>query len=183
MSHTESQTQFLNGKAAMIPCGSWLESEMKKTMPPGVTLRFFNTPVVTGGKGDPTMALIGIEPWMIPAKAKNPNAAVGFYKYMTSLEKAKQFVEQKGSLMSIKGSEEAKLPESLKAPLATVKGAKSVWAVQYRQWYPAMQKEIEGALTSMLNKDLTPEQFCERCEAAAEKTRQDETIAKYKVAQ
>lgn len=181
MSHTESQTQFLNGKAAMIPCGSWLESEMKKTMPPGVVLRFFNTPVVPGGKGDPTTALIGIEPWMIPAKAKNPNAAVAFYKYMTSLDKAKQFVEQKGSLMSIMGSEEAKLPETLKAPVATVKGAKSVWAVQYRQWYPAMQKEIEGAMTSMLNKDLTPEQFCDRCEAAAEKTRKDDSIAKYKV--
>lgn len=181
MSHTESQTQFLNGKAAMIPCGSWLESEMKTTIPPGVSVRFFNTPYVKGGKGDPTMALIGIEPWMIPSKAKNPNAAVAYYKYMTSLEKAKQFVEQKGSLMAIKGSDTAKLPESLIAPAATVKGAKTVWAIQYKTWYPEMQKEIEGALTTMLNKGLTPEEFCDRCEAAAEKTRTDDTIKKYKV--
>ncbi len=181
MSHTESQTQFLNGKAAMIPCGSWLESEMKNVMPAGVTVRFFNCPVVTGGKGDPTAALIGIEPWMVPTKAKNPNAAIGFYKYMTSLDKAKQFVEEKGTLMSIVGSDQAKLPETLVAPAEVVKSAKTVWAVQYRQWYKAMQKDIEGAMTSLLNKELTPEQFCDRCEAAAEKTRNDDSIAKYKV--
>lgn len=181
MSHTESQTQFLNGKAAMIPCGSWLEAEMKKVTPPGVTMKFFNPPVVEGGQGDPTAVLIGIEPWMIPVKAKNPDAAIAYYKYMTSLEKAKQFVEQKGTLMSIVGSDQAKLPESLKEPAAAVKGAKTVWAVQYRQWYKAMQKNIEGALTSMLNKELTPEQFCDRCEAEAEKVRKDDSIAKYKV--
>ena len=181
MSHTESQTQFLAGKAAMVPCGSWLESEMKKSMPPGVTVRYFNIPHVADGKGDPTTALIGIEPWMIPSKAKNPNAAVALYKYMTSLDKAKEFVQKKASLMSIVGSENVDLPETLKAPMATVKGAKTVWAVQYRQWYPAMQKDIEGALTSMLNKQLTPEQFCDRCEAAATKAREDDSIAKYKV--
>ena len=181
MSHTESQTQFLNGKAAMVPCGSWIESEMKKVMPAGVTVRFFNAPSVPGGKGDPATALIGVEPWMIPVKSKNPNAAVAYYKYMTSLEKAKQFVEQKGTLMSIVGSDAAKMSDILKAPAETVKQAKVVWAVQYRTWYPAMQKEIEGALTTMLNKGSTPEEFCDRCEAAAEKTRKDDSIAKYKV--
>ncbi|MBS1722153.1 MAG: extracellular solute-binding protein [Armatimonadetes bacterium] len=181
MSHTESQTQFLNGTAAMVPCGSWIESEMRNVMPAGVTVRYFKCPNVTDGKGDPTAVLIGIEPWMIPVKAKNPNAAVGYYKYMTSLKKAKQFVEEKGTLMSIIGSDEAKMPETLKAPAAAVKGAKTLWAVQYRQWYPAFQKEVEGAITSMLNKEITPEQFCERCNAAAEKTREDESVPKYRV--
>jgi len=34
MSHTESQTEFVTDKAAMIPCGTWLHSEMSKSMPP-----------------------------------------------------------------------------------------------------------------------------------------------------
>lgn len=181
MSHTESQTQFLNGKAAMIPCGTWLHSEMLKSMPKGAQMEFFLPPVVEGGKGEPSALLINIEPWMVPVDAKNANAAVAFFKYMTSLPKAKQFVEQEGTLMAIKGSEEVKLPDILVHPAAAMKSAKEVWANQFRTWYPEMEKEIEGALTSMLNKELTPQQFVDRCEAAAEKTRKDSTIVKYKL--
>lgn len=181
MSHTEAQTEFLNGKAAMVPCGSWLYSEMKNVMPPGAQMEFMLPPVLTDGKGDKTAVLIGIEPWMVPAAGKNPNAAVALFKSMTSLENAKKFVEQKGTLMSIKGSDEANLPDVLKVPAKVFRNAQSVFSNQYRQWYPEFEKELENALTSMLNKELTPEAFCDRVEAAAEKTRQDPAIKKYKV--
>jgi N-acetylglucosamine transport system substrate-binding protein len=35
LTHTESQTQWCNGKAAFIPCGNWLENEMKQVTPSG----------------------------------------------------------------------------------------------------------------------------------------------------
>lgn len=181
MSHTESQTQFLNGKAAMLPCGSWLSSEMKDVMPPDAKIEFMMCPRVEGGKGDPTAILIGIEPWMIPKDAKNKEMAVELFKYMTSLEKAKEFVETKGTMMAIVGSEKAKLPEVLIKPAEAVNKSKTVWSVQYRMWYPAMQKEIEGAMTSMLNGEITAKQFCDRCEAAAAATRDDPNIPKYKL--
>jgi len=180
LSHTEAQTQFLNGKAAMIPCGTWLESEMKEVMPKGAALRFMPIPYVEGGKGDPTFTIIGIEPWMVPTEAKNPNAAIALFKYMTSPEKAKEFVEVKGTLMAVKGAEDAKMPRTLEEPARAFANAKSIWANQYRHWYPAFHKEVEGALSSLLNRQLTPEQFVDRCEAAAEKTRQDDNIRKYK---
>jgi hypothetical protein len=44
-----------------------------------------------------------------------------------------------------------------------------------------METEIENALTSMLNGEITPEQFCDRAEAAAEKMRKDDSIAKHKM--
>ncbi len=181
MSHTESQQEFLHSKAAMIPCGTWLYSEMKNVMPAGAKMEFLLPPAVSPGKGDPSSILIGIEPWMVPSAAKNKDAAIGLFKYMTSLSKAKQFVEQKGTLMAIKGSDQAKLPEVLVTPARLFKASKGVWAVQYRQWYPAFSTEIENALTAMLNGRLTPEGFCDRVEAAAEKTRQDKSIPKHKV--
>jgi N-acetylglucosamine transport system substrate-binding protein len=181
LSHTESQTDFLLGKAAMIPCGTWLDSEMRKTMPAGASMRFFLPPLVTGGKGDPTALLISIEPWMFPTAAKNPNGAVALFKYMTSLTKAKQFVVEKGTLMAIKGSDQVKLPDTLVEPAKDFHASKTVWSFLARQWYPAMETEIENALTAMLNKDITPEQFCDRAEAAAEKVRGDSTILKHKV--
>jgi N-acetylglucosamine transport system substrate-binding protein len=181
MTHTESQTEFVMGKAAMIPCGTWLYSEMKNTMPPGAKMQFMNTPVVTGGKGDPTALDISIEPWMIPSAAKNPNGAVALFKYMTSLTKAKQFVEQKGTLMAIKGSDQAKLPETLVEAAKSFKASKTVWSYLARQWYPKLETEVENALTSMLNNEITPEQFCDRAEAAAQKMRDDTTVTKHKI--
>jgi N-acetylglucosamine transport system substrate-binding protein len=180
MSHTESQTQFLNGKAAMIPCGSWLPSEMKEVMPKGAKLAYFLPPVVEGGKGDPSMVIIGVEPWMVPTDAKNPETAISLFKYMTSLPKAKEFVQKKETLMAIKGSDEGNLPEVLVKQSEALRGAKQVWSNQYRYWYPAFQKEIEGALTALLNRESTPEKFVERCEALAEATRKDDGIKKYK---
>lgn len=179
MSHTEAQTGFLNRKAAMIPCGSWLESEMKETMPKGAKVAFFLPPVVAGGKGDPTLTFVNVEPWMVPTDAKNSGGAIAFYRYLTSLPKAKEFVRQKGTLMAIRGSDEGELPESLKAPSATLRAAKTLWSDRFRQWYPAFEKEVEGALTEMLNGG-TAEKFVTRCEAAAEKTRKDDSIKKYK---
>ena len=180
LSHTESQQEFLQGKAAMIPCGTWLESEMSKVMPPGAQMAFMLPPVVAGGKGDPSSLIIAIEPWMVPSGAKNPNGAVALFNYMTSLPKAKQFVEQKGTLMAIKGSDEAKLPKTLVEPARVFKESKDVWAQMYREWYRAFEKEIENALTAMLNGELTPQGFCDRVEAAAEKTRNDTDIIKRK---
>ena len=179
MSHTESQTEFLNGHAAMIPCGTWLESEMKSVMPPGAKLQFMLPPTVAGGKGDPTATMIEIEPWMIPTGAKNPDGAIDLFKYMTSLDKAKQFVREKGTMMAIKGSDETELPPSLVEPVKAFKASKTAASYLARQWYPAMETEIENALTSMLNGELTPEKFADRAEAAAEKTRADKSIAKH----
>ena len=85
-------------------------------------------------------------------------------------------------MTAIKGSDQANLPDSLKGPAEAFRNSKTVWAVQYRQWYPAFDTEVQNALTAMLNKELTPEQFCERVEAAAEKLRNDDSIKKHKVA-
>jgi N-acetylglucosamine transport system substrate-binding protein len=154
---------------------------MKNVMPAGAKIRFFLPPVVEDGKGDPTALLIGIEPWMVPTDAKNPNAAVALFKYMTSLANAKKFVEQKGTLMSIKGSDQVKFPETLEAPVAAYRQSKTVWANRFAEWYPAFKDEVGNALTAMLNGQATPEQFCDRVEAAAEKTRKDPNIKKHKL--
>lgn len=182
LSHTESQSEFLNGKAAMIPCGTWLYSEMKKVMPPTAQMEFFLPPVLANGKGDKTAILIGIEPWMVPTDAKNPNAAIALFKYMTSPTKAKQFVEEKGTLMAIKGSDQAKLPQVLIEPAKLFKASQTVWADEFRNWYPELDKEIQNAITAMLNGEITPEQLCDRAEKKAEAVRNDESIKKHKLA-
>jgi len=181
LSHTQAQTDFLTRKAAMIPCGTWLYAEMLKSMPEGRKIDFMLPPVITAGKGDPTAIMIKIEPWFVPAKAKNPQGAIDLFKYMTSLDKAKQFVTEKGTLMAVKGSDAVELPPYLKTAAADFKASKAVWAAQWKDWYTAFYKDVETLVTQLLNGDVTPEQFAEKAEAAAEKCRKDPDIAKHKV--
>lgn len=179
MTHTESQMDFLLGRAAMIPCGTWLYSEEAKSMPPNAKMQFFLPPVPASGKGDPTALSISIEPWMVPSQAKNPDGAIALFKYMTSVSEAKQFVQEKGTLMAIKGSAGDKLPDVLVEPSKAFQNSKTVYSYEVRYWYPKMETEIENALTAMLNNTATPQEFCDRCEAAAEKTRSDKSITKH----
>jgi N-acetylglucosamine transport system substrate-binding protein len=102
MSHTQAQAGFLNRKAAFVPCGTWIHPEMKDSWPKGRKIAFMLPPTVDGGKGDPTAIQVAIEPWMVPAKAQNKELAIDFFKYMTSVEKSKHIVEEKGTLMAIK---------------------------------------------------------------------------------
>lgn len=181
MSHTESQAEFVNRRAAMIPCGTWLHSEMRESMPEGRRMAFFLPPVIAGGKGDPTAVMIKIEPWMVPAQAKNSAGAIDYFKFMTTKAKAQQFVTEKGTLMGIKGANDVELPDYLQGAAAAFKGSTATYAPIWREWYPSLYKTVEGAITELLNGKLTAQQFADKIEAEAEKLRNDDAVVKRKV--
>ncbi|NUQ69529.1 MAG: extracellular solute-binding protein [Chthonomonadales bacterium] len=182
MSHTEAQMEFVTGRAAMIPCGTWLHSEMREQLPKdGFEMTFFLPPALDDGKGDPTAVAIGIEPWVIPTDGKNRALAVDFYKYLTTPEKARQFVEQKGTLMSVKGSDQATMPPYLEAPAAVFRAAKVTYSSEYAQWYPALGKASQDAMSALMTGESTPEQFVQRLEDAAEQARRDPNLVKHRV--
>lgn len=181
MDHTGSQMEFVLGKAAMIPCGTWLGSEMKKQMPKTFHMDFINPPVLANGKGDPSITYASVETWIIPSDAKHPDEAADFFKFMTSLKMAKQFVERKNTLMSIKGSDAVELPKDLVEPARLMREAKTTYSADYRDWYRTMGKDIESAMAALLNGSATPKQCVDQMEAAAERTRKDSSIPKHKM--
>jgi N-acetylglucosamine transport system substrate-binding protein len=179
MSHTEAQMEFLSGEAAMIPCGTWLESEMKKQTPPGFRMRFFLPPRISGGKGDPTALQVGVEPWLVPTLGRNPALAVDFFKYLTSRPKAREFILEKGTLTAVRGSADGELPDTLRAPARALADAKVTWTAQYGKWYKSLEEESRSAMAALLQGSLTPRAFCEKVEAAAKKVRDDPNIPKH----
>lgn len=181
LTHTQAQTDFLNGKAAMVPCGTWIKSEMKDHFKPGQKVTFFLPPAVVGGKGDPTAIQVDIEPWLVPVKAKNPQLGIDYYKSMTSLENAKRFVREKATYMSVKGSSQTEIPEELKAPADAFNGSKTVWSIKFRSWYKVFEKELEDSMTALITKKVTATEFCDRVEKAAQAVREDDQIKKHKV--
>lgn len=180
LNHTEAQTQFITKKAAMIPCGTWLHSEMEKSIPAGFDMQFMLVPAVDGGKGDPSNIMVSIEPWMVPAKAKAQRVAVDYYKQLTSLENAKKFVVEKGTFMAIKGANDVQMPPYLQGAADAFKASKLVWAEQWRDWYRDYYSKVEANLTKLLSGEMTAEQFCEANEKLAEETRNNPDIIKHK---
>lgn len=181
MSHTESQAEFINRRAALIPCGTWLYSEMKDSLPEGRKMEFMLPPVLSDGVGDPTAITVKIEPWFVAEKSKNKKEAVEFFKYLTSLDKAKQFVVEKGTLMSVKGSDQVDLPDYLRGAAESMKASKAPWSAQWKEWYPTFYEAVGNALTELVNGELSPEQFADKCEGLAEKLRSNNAIQKHKV--
>ncbi len=181
MTHTEAQMEFLLGNAAMIPCGTWLGSEMKKQMPKDFRMLYFNPPVLKDGKGDPTITSTGVETWIIPKQAKHPDEAADFYKFMTSLAMAQKFVQQKNTLMTIKGSDEVDLPPDLVEPARCMREAKDIWYMDCTDWYKPLSTAIESAMAALLNGEVDPQECVNRMEAAAERIRKDKSIPKHKV--
>lgn len=181
LDHTQSQLEFLKGKAVMIPCGTWLYSEMANVMPKDAKIEFMLPPTVPGGKGDPGAVMVAIEPFVVPAKAKNAAGGVDYYKYLTSPEKAKEFVEAKGTLMAIKVADGAKYPPHLVTPAKLFGEAKLKWQAEFRTWYKDFATKAETSMSQLLAGKITPEQFCDRMEADAKAVRDDASIIKHRV--
>jgi N-acetylglucosamine transport system substrate-binding protein len=181
MDHIASETEFLKGNAAMVPVGTWFYAEMAGAWPTGLVAEFMLPPPYADGKGDPSALMVAIEPFIIPSDAKNKQLGVDYYKYITSKDKARQFVEEKGTLMSITGLDDAVYAPYLETPARLFEQAKVKWHSEYRFWYPALAEEASNSMSALLAGDIDAETFCERIEAKAEETRNDESIIKHTV--
>lgn len=183
MNHVESQMELLVGRAAMIPCGSWLHAEMLKLTPAEFQMTYMRPPVIPTDKTDPTIIYASADGkgWMIPTKGKHHDAAAEFFRYMSSPQKAKEFIEAKGTMMSVMTEEKLNAPPHLEGPLKAIAEAKNTWATEHWDWYTSFQTETETAFVDLYNEIITPEQFVDRLEAAAEKIRNDKTITIMKV--
>ena len=88
---------FTKGRSAFLVGGSWLGTDMAKTM--GTDLHFMAPPASKDGKPETTGGT-GI-PFAIPAKAKNADAAAAYIDFITS-EDAMKTIASNGGLPVLK---------------------------------------------------------------------------------
>lgn len=178
--HTVAQTLFVTGKAALNFNGTWLEAEMRDTTPEDFRMGFFPTPGVEGGLGNASNLRVGSDWWFIPAKAKQPELAGEFLKFVFSLENARKFVEATHSLSPIVGSTEGvEITEPLRQTMRAMEQAELLrpwyWQVNYGSMYDLLASEVMGQL---LRQEITPQEMADRLEAQAETLRNDSSIVK-----
>ncbi len=93
MNHTQSQMEFLNKRAAMIPNGPWLESEMKDNWPQGFEVKFMPFPA-NEKVGDTRFVRYNNTGVWVPTQADNKTGGKEFLKYMYDTDVIKAFAKE-----------------------------------------------------------------------------------------
>ena len=103
LTHTESQAEWLQGKAVFIPCGTWLENEMRDLTPDGFDMVVEPVPGATDASTfDSILAWAG-ESFIVPAKGQNPTGGMEYLRCLMSKDNAKWFAKNVSAIMPVTG--------------------------------------------------------------------------------
>jgi N-acetylglucosamine transport system substrate-binding protein len=185
MDHIQAQGQWSAGKAAFVPCGSWLENEQKDVTPEGFKMAVMAEPLLSKDSKMSAGALRAQagEPYIVPAQAKNPRGGMEYMRIMMSNEGAKGFVKEVSSLTIVQGSADGvKLPPGLTSAKKAVDSAgKDVIFWNYQNWYGKLwNPAINTCLSNLMSGRASVNEFVAQCEAEVKKVRDDASVKKYK---
>ena len=169
MTHTQAQVEFLNGKALFLPCGSWLEGEMKDAIPEGFEFGFMAPPAFK--EGDTPYVTTTIEQMYIPAKSDQVELAKEFlaFQYTDAMvqknaEIAKAVVPVKGAVEKAKSSLDASGYESYKV---VEEGVKPI-PLSFKPTNSKLDfrnDSLFGPVGSIINKELTVDEWINNLES------------------
>jgi ABC-type glycerol-3-phosphate transport system substrate-binding protein len=181
MTHTESQMEWVNGRAAMIFCGLWLKNEMKNAIPPGFEMACFPVPMIEGGKGDPRAIYAwGAESFFVFADARHPKEAADFLKFMLSLASARDYVQRLDTLSSVRDSEKGiRISPELQSAVDVLNQSSRIFSDRLGDLYLEFTRTaMQQSLGDLMAAKITPAQFGARLEAAIEDVRRNPDIYK-----
>ncbi|MEV4636972.1 N-acetylglucosamine/diacetylchitobiose ABC transporter substrate-binding protein [Actinoplanes sp. NPDC049548] len=183
LSHTEAQAAWCQGKAAFIPCGSWLESEQKGVTPDGFDMAMGPVPSRTGSDQLKQTAVqaASSESFLVPAKAKNPAGGMEYLRILFSKQSAKAFAETAGTLPATAGATDGL---TLSSGLGSVRDAvtaagSETFTYRFRTWYAPLAKAVDDATGELVNKRITAAQWSDRIQKAADALAKDSSVKKY----
>ncbi len=181
MTHTESQLEWVNGRAAMVFCGLWLKNEMKAALPPEFEMSCFAVPMVDGGKGDPGAVYGGGgENFVVFKDARNPALAADFLKFLLSMEPAQAYVGRLDTLSPVKDCfRGVAISSALQGAVDIVTRSSRLYSDRLGQLYLEFSRTVlQQGQADLLSGKSTPEQFAQRLEAGAEAVRRNAEIYK-----
>lgn len=186
LDHIQSQTAWTEGKALFIPNGSWVENEAAKTTPKDFQMKVAAPSGLDSSDKLPFGALwaSGGEPFVVPAKAKNPDGGMEQLRIMLSEASSKNFTSKVKSLSSFNGGTDGlALSTALQSGVdALAKAGSNVLNPRMQDWYVALQKEKigVGALGEMMAGRITPVEAIRKCQEYADAAAKDTSIKHYK---
>lgn len=183
LDHTQSQAEWLQGKGAFLPCGTWLENEMGDLVPADFNMVVAPTPSLEGDQL-PFEAIIATagEPFIVPAQGKNVPGGMEWLRLLFSMEGGRFFAEDTKSLSVVQGSGEgldlgtafASTQEAIAAA-----GDNGFPTASYQAWYKDLQDEARFQLLALMQKQITIEEYQDLVQEMADQVKEDDAIPKY----
>ena len=181
MTHTDSQMEWVNGRAAMVFCGLWLKNEMKNAIPPGFEMSCFPVPMVEGGHGDPHAVYGGgAENCFVFRESKHPELALDFLKFMVSLHSARTYCQRLDTLPPVKGAVNGlQVSPALQSAVDVMDHSSRIFSDRLTSLYLEFGKTVVPVnLSSLVTGKITPEAFAQHLEDAIQRVRSDTDIYK-----
>jgi N-acetylglucosamine transport system substrate-binding protein len=182
LDHIQSQNEWLQGNAVFIPVGSWLENEMKDSIPDDFNMVVAPIPSLPGDK-IPFEGIFagGGEPFIVPSQGKNVQGGKEWLRLLFSKEGGRFFSESTRSLSTVIGAAEGL---DLGTAFASVEEAisaagENTFVTRYQDWYTQFGDEVKNNLAALLQQRMTIEEFQEFVQEAADTVREDDSIPKY----
>jgi N-acetylglucosamine transport system substrate-binding protein len=185
LNHTQSQSDMMMGKALFIPNGNWMENEMKDSpREDGFEFGIMAPPVFS--VKDKRYALSSFQFIFVPKKAKNPELAKEFIRFMYTEKNARLMAEKASQVIPLKGIIEKIKPLLPKSVYNFSKIYDDGTVPVIGNWKPLpagtkvnYSREIfENAMTDVVNGQMTVDQWIEKLEKTTKQLRDDEAKAK-----
>ncbi|MFE7133776.1 N-acetylglucosamine/diacetylchitobiose ABC transporter substrate-binding protein [Streptomyces sp. NPDC057638] len=186
MTHIQSQTAWAKGEALFIPNGSWVENESAAVIPKDFNLAVGAPSSLDAGDKLPfgTIWASGGEPFIVPAKAKNPQGGMEQLRIMLSEESSKNFTGLVKSLSAFNGGTDGiTLTPGLKSAVAALeKAGTNVVNPRLQDWYVKLNKEQIGVagLGELMAGRITPAEAIKKIQKFADDAAKDQSIKHYK---
>ena len=179
LSHTESQAEWLQGNAVFIPCGTWLENEMRDLTPENFNMVIKPVPGPTEETYDSIVAWPG-EGYIVPKNAANVIGGMEFMRCMMSKANAQFFAQEISAIMPVfGGSEGIELSSALQSALAAAENANGGFNYFYKNWYTDMTNGIRDATGELMTNRIGPEEFIDTVQGIADDTAANDDLPKY----
>ncbi|AWL41324.1 MULTISPECIES: N-acetylglucosamine/diacetylchitobiose ABC transporter substrate-binding protein [Streptomyces] len=186
LTHIQSQTEWTKGKALFIPNGSWVENEAAPTTPDDFKMMVGAPSSLDSSDKMPygTIWASGGEPFIVPAKSKNPEGAMEQLRIMLSEDSSKNFTKAVKSLSAYNGGTDGlELSTAMQSGVDVLKQAgDNVVNPRMQDWYVKLQKEQIGiaGLGEMMAGRATPAETIKKIQAFADAAAKDQSIKHYK---
>lgn len=183
LSNIDVQLEWLRGRNAFVPAGTWLENEMRDEIPKDFVFSAMPVPGVRESAGGHPS---DVRTWfselqVIPSDAKQLAAAQEYFRIFFSPEYANKFAEVAKSPMPIEGRYDGvKLTPAMESAQAANENAQQLFDFRHTLWYSKLRAEQPAHLTSFLYGDISSEQYMDAMEDLNKSVREDDSIKKHK---